>query len=188
MAFARRSWKSPRGRLLRGAAVAVGAPLLVLAWWLGSPLFLDKTVDEEFHIVASGAPAAGEPQPANDAMVGATPVLAGVFRDADSFHKGSGTATVYRLADGSHLLRLEDFDVTNGPDLFVYLSGHADPMSSSEVTNLGFFNLGDLKGNLGNQNYPIRDDLSVADYRSIVIYCRQFSIVFAVAPLHPSGA
>ena len=26
----------------------VGIPLLALAWWLGSPLFLNKTVDEEF--------------------------------------------------------------------------------------------------------------------------------------------
>ena len=51
--------------------------------------------------------------------VQAGPVLleTGSFQDADSFHKGSGQATIYRGSDGSHLLRLENLNVTNGPDL-----------------------------------------------------------------------
>ena len=42
-------------------------------------------------------------------------VKTGSFRDGDSFHSGSGQATIYRLADGEHVLRVEDLRVTNGP-------------------------------------------------------------------------
>ena len=37
------------------------------------------------------------------------------FRDGDSFHQGSGTAVIYALSNGEHLLRFENFNVTNGP-------------------------------------------------------------------------
>ena len=46
----------------------------------------------------------------------------GNFRDADSFHRGSGQATIYRGPDGSRVLRLENLDVTNGPDLHVIIT------------------------------------------------------------------
>ena len=46
----------------------------------------------------------------------------GEFQDADSFHKGTGVATIYMGADGTRLLHFEDFKVTNGPDLHVVLS------------------------------------------------------------------
>lgn len=46
-----------------------------------------------------------EAQPATEPIR----LKSGQFRDQDRFHKGSGTATIYRLADGSQLLRLEDF-------------------------------------------------------------------------------
>ena len=34
-----------------GIIVALAAiPVAILAWWLGSPLFLDRTVDEDFPL------------------------------------------------------------------------------------------------------------------------------------------
>jgi hypothetical protein len=107
----------------------------------------------------------------------------GDFRDADSFHRGSGHATIYTTPDGSHLLRLENLDVTNGPALHVFLSPHADPGSSSEVKTEGYIDLGDLKGNRGNQNYPIPSGVDVSVFNSVVIYCVPFSVVFSVATL-----
>ena len=63
--------------------------------------------------------------------------------------------TIYDLPDGSTLLRLEDFQVTNGPDLRVILSPNANPESSSEVLEAGFIEMSKLKGNMGNQSYPL---------------------------------
>jgi hypothetical protein len=105
-------------------------------------------------------------------------VVRGVFRDADAFHKGSGTAKVFVLENRHALLRLEDFSVTNGPNLHVYLvKGKA-----GNVEN-GFLDLGTLKGNKGNQNYEIPDGIDLKPYKSVVIYCVPFRVVFAVASL-----
>ena len=107
----------------------------------------------------------------------------GEFMDADSIHKGSGTAIIYRGPDGSLLLRLENFSVTNGPDLHVYLSPHPNPTRGGQVRTAGSVDLGELKGNRGNQNYPIPAGVDVSTVNSVVIYCKPFSVVFSVAPL-----
>ena len=109
------------------------------------------------------------------------------YRDQDSFHKGSGQATIYRGPDGTLLLRLENLNVTNGPDLHVILSPHPDPGSQGEVKTPGYINLGKLKGNRGNQNYPVPNDANVAAQGSVVIYCVAFNVLFSVAPLRDSG-
>ncbi|MEM7336863.1 MAG: DM13 domain-containing protein, partial [Chloroflexota bacterium] len=85
---------------------------------------------------------------------GPTILSQGEFTDADAFHLGSGTATIYTLEDGSRILRFEDFDVTNGPDLHVLLSTHPNPLTRDEV-GTDYIDLGSLKGNMGNQNYEI---------------------------------
>ena len=111
----------------------------------------------------------------------------GLFRDADAAHRGSGRATIYLSADGNTLLRLEDFSVTNGPGLHVLLSAHPDPKSRDDVRDEAFIDLGNLKANMGNQNYEIPSDIDVAQYHSVVIYCVPFQVVFSVAPLNPDG-
>ena len=110
-------------------------------------------------------------------------VAMGSFKDADAFHRGSGTATIYRTPDGSEVLRLEDLNVTNGPALHVVLSTHPDPERSEQVKQEGFVDLGDLKGNRGNQNYPIPAGVDTSIHKSVVIYCYPFAVVFSVATL-----
>ena len=106
----------------------------------------------------------------------------GQFKDADSFHQGSGSATIYQLPDGSHVLRFEDFMATNGPDLHVILTSHPAPTSHADIMD-NYIDLGSLKGNIGNQNYDIPADVDVSQYQSVVIYCMPFHVVFATATL-----
>jgi hypothetical protein len=108
---------------------------------------------------------------------------AGRFRDVDPRHRGSGTATIYRLPDDSHALRLESLDVTKGPDLFVVLSPHPDPSTSDEVMSEGYLLLEELKGTKGDQNYALPAEIDPLQFESVVIYCRKFSVLFSVAPL-----
>lgn len=110
-----------------------------------------------------------------------TAVAQGEFVGADSFHQGSGGATIYRRGD-QRVLRFEEFSVTNGPDLHVILAKHPSPASRSDVGE-DYIDLGSLKGNLGNQNYEIPDDVNLPDYQSVVIYCVPFHVVFATATL-----
>ncbi len=82
------------------------------------------------------------------------------------------------LPDGERFLRFEDFTVTNGPALSVYLVRSADGDVSS-----GYLDLGPLKGNKGNQNYQIPGDTDLSAYESVVIWCVPFGVTFATALL-----
>lgn len=119
--------------------------------------------------------------PMDDTMPESPVVLAsGTFNQFDPVHRGEGTATIYELPDGSRVLRLENFRVTNGPDLHVILARTA-PASILEPMEAGYIDLGSLKGNVGNQNYDIPADANLADYAAIVVYCVPFGVNFTVA-------
>ncbi len=118
-------------------------------------------------------------------QTGGTVVARGTFAGADDFHKGAGTATVYR-AGQTLILRLEAFTVTNGPDLYVLLTKHASPKTSRDVDN-GYLEVAKLKGNSGSQNYALPAGTSLSEYRAVVIYCKPFSVVFATATLSVSN-
>lgn len=111
-----------------------------------------------------------------------TPITSGEFVQIDVIHGAEGTATIYQLSDASRLLRFEEFRSTNGPDLHVILSSSEAPRSHDELGE-NFLNLGRLKGNVGNQNYEISAEVDLSQYRSVVIYCLPFQVVFSTATL-----
>lgn len=113
-------------------------------------------------------------------------VASGQFGGIDGLHKGEGNARVYRLSDGTVVLRLEEFKVTNGPDLYVFLSGHSAPRNGAQVHEGGALEVARLKGNIGNQNYALPPDVDFSKFKSVVIYCKQFSVVFSTAELSRS--
>ena len=147
------------------------------------PDITDKTAALVSTSKASNGASNDQTTSAEVTQPSATKLKTGSFRDQDSFHKGSGQATIYRSADGSLLLRLENLDVTNGPDLHVILSPHEDPDSQGDVKTPGWVDLGKLKGNRGNQNYTIPDNVDVDAQGSVVIYCSPFHVIFSVASL-----
>ena len=108
-------------------------------------------------------------------------VAEGQFAGTDNLHQGSGKAIVYQN-DDQRVLRFEEFSVTNGPDLHVILSKHPAPRSRSDVGE-DYIDLGSLKGNIGNQNYEIPAEIDLSEYKSVVIYCVPFHVVFATATL-----
>jgi len=118
-----------------------------------------------------------EPLPA-----GASAVRTGTLRDGDPIHRGSGTALLLKLPDGSHVVRLENLEVVRGPTLFVYLAAHEDPLFPEDVT-AGFRNLGALKSRFGEQNYRVPDGVDLTGYGSVVVWCDTFNVQFAVAAL-----
>lgn len=125
------------------------------------------------------APAGGPAAAAQAALV-----ARGQFGGAiDPVHHADGIASIYRLDDGQRVLRLDNFKSTNGPNLYVYLSGTASPRDSAQLSAAGDFEVARLKGNIGNQNYVLPAGLDLSKFKSVVIYCRQFHVVFGSAPL-----
>lgn len=144
----------------------------------------EEAMDEE----AMAEPAAGAmgeevmPEP-TAAPAGPVALANGSFTQIDALHGASGIATIYRLPEGNLVLRLEDFDAQNGPDLRVGLSGHPMPRNNTELHEGGYVELAVLKANQGNQNYDLPANLDPSAFRSVVIYCKAFSVVFSTAEL-----
>jgi len=167
--------------------------ILGVGWYLASPLFIDKMVDEAFPALSEERQSGVEDEPGlveaggevSKSTQNNEPILlvSGSFVDVDVIHKGSGKAQVYELTGGVRTLRFEDFEVTNGPGLHVVLSAHANPRTQAEVKDGGYVDLGELKGNIGNQNYTLSGDIDLSLYQSVVIYCYPFNVVFSTATL-----
>jgi hypothetical protein len=196
--------------LIGGIAGLVGLVVVgAVVWYLAAPLFIDDVVEEEFPFEVPSADQLAQMPKAEreqleakvmeasaqmpdkvmeealpEPVVNTEPVavLQGQFQDADSFHQGSGDAAIYQLPDGARVLRFENFDVTNGPDLHVVLSRHPAPASHDDLGQ-DYIDLGQLKGNIGSQNYEIPADVDLSQYQSVVIYCMPFQVVFSTATL-----
>ncbi|MGF1538565.1 MAG: DM13 domain-containing protein [Elainellaceae cyanobacterium] len=102
----------------------------------------------------------------------------GAFQGVD--HPTLGTATVVEVG-GKRYLEFDDaFQSDDGPDLFVLLHKEAVPQGYDSSQ---FVNLGVLKSTEGSQRYEIPEGISVEDFASAVIWCREFNVTFGFATL-----
>ena len=122
-------------------------------------------------LAAPGMAAAAEPKQ----------LAAGSFHDGA--HETKGQAGVYQLADGKRVLRLTDFQTSNGPDVRVYLVAADDAKDNDTVKNAGFIEISPLKGNVGDQNYDLPAEADLSKYRAVTIWCKRFGVNFGTAPL-----
>jgi Electron transfer DM13 len=189
------------------AALAVVAVATPIAWYLGSPVFLRVELQEPPVAAlepttgtavdpASPAPASSPIATAPSAAASASgtapsvsaqpptpvpwtpaPALTGRFKGTDDFHFGRGTAILREVEPGRWVVRLEEFSVRNGPDLYVVLSPDRAGYDASAVE------VGRLRATDGSFNMRVPAGTDVSRARSVLIWCKQFSHLFAVAPL-----
>jgi hypothetical protein len=60
-----------------------------------------------------------------------------------------------------------------------------DAKGAEAVRRAGFIDLGSIKGNIGDQNYPLGSDVDLSKYRAVSIWCQRFSVNFGAASLTP---
>jgi hypothetical protein len=203
----RRGWVRRHPWLTGGvAALAVGGAVFVLVWFQPQALLFDTVVDDDFPAVEASdeAPSTADieltpddgdgsdsdsGQPTSDGDTSGPEAQPAEPVDVATGHFASrnrytvtGTAAVYEIADGSRTLRLEDFESTNGPDLYVYLAA-ADHAADDDELERDVVDLGRLRGNIGNQNYEIPDDVDLTHYDTVVIWCLRFTSSFGAAGL-----
>lgn len=116
-----------------------------------------------------------------------TLVRTGRFSEIDALHKAQGRADVWEIVADERVqrvLRFEDFEVSLGPDLRVYLSIAESPRSAAEMLGSGSaIEVGLLKGNIGAQNYILEPEIDITQYASVVIFSAPYGRVFSTAPL-----
>ena len=144
-------------------------------------LWLDRTVHEPLPVTTDGAE--GQSTGSDDRPV-LRELASGRFVSHE--HPTTGSVRVLRLPDGSRTLRIDDLRTTDGPALEVWLA--AAPVVPGRA---GWFlfddeehvDLGALKGNIGDQNYPIPAQVDLRGLRSVAVWCDRFDVSFGAAAL-----
>ena len=168
--------------------VAVGGVGFGLYWFQPWKLWQDETVEEALPgVVETSAPPAAAPseEPSEQPSAAGPRTLASGELISHE-HATSGTVKLVRLADGSHVVRLENLDTSNGPDLRVWLTDAQVKQGQAgwHVFDDGkYVSLGKLKGNRGSQNYALPRDVDPSSYSSVTIWCDRFDVSFGAAQL-----
>ncbi|MEU9736784.1 DM13 domain-containing protein [Streptomyces sp. NPDC048002] len=198
MGRVRKSW------IVGVLVVALAGVGFGLYWFQPWKLWQDETVDEALPVaVGSAAPPTGTSETGtsetgtSETGTSETGAPATGTPDAGPLtlaqgdlisheHDTSGSVKLVRLADGSHVVRLEDLDTSNGPDLRVLLTDAPvkEGTAGWRVFDDGrHISLGKLKGNKGSQNYTVPADLDLTRYSSVSIWCDRFDVSFGAAEL-----
>ncbi len=91
-----------------------------------------------------------------------------------SAHEVKGKALIIK-EDNKKILRFEDFETINGPDLRIYLSNDLDVDDSID--------LGPIKATKGNVNYEIDNSIDTLKYDKVLVWCRAFKVLFSYSDL-----
>ncbi len=91
-----------------------------------------------------------------------------------SAHEVAGKAILVETNDDK-ILRFENFETINGPDLHIYLS--------SDLEAKDYVDLGEIKATKGNVNYEIPSDVDLEKYDKVLVWCEPFKVLFSYAEL-----
>lgn len=197
MDFKRKKTLVPLGVL--GAAAIVASAALFQPW----KLFIDTEVQEEIPTSREGIQGTqptkskspgedlGDSKPSEEVTSEETstesePIVLSEGELISHEHETSGTVKILQLADGSRILRLENLATSDGPRVEVWLTDSPviEGLDGWFVFDDGKYqSLGAIKGNKGNQNYKIPDDLDLSDFTSVSLWCVTFAVSFGAAEL-----
>lgn len=167
-----------RNTLVVGVAVALA--VVVVGYLVADAYFLPEAstrVDEPL-------PDAMMDDHGMDEMAEGMPhaVARGTFSGADALHSVSGAVALYEGEDG-WFLRFEDYEATDGPDVYFYL------VKGDGAVEEGYRVLvpGGEEGRAtlrGNFNVPLEGDaMDWSAYDGVVVWCDRFDVRFGSATL-----
>jgi Electron transfer DM13 len=175
--------------MLVAAAVASVGVAFGLYWFQPWKLWTDDRVDDALPAVATAVatgPVAGPAilGPSTSSTTSTAPVLLARGSFVSHEHATSGRASIVRQPDGRRVLALAGLHTSEGPVVKVWLTDRAVTKDGWHVFDDGrYVDLGALKGNLGNQLYPIPDGTDLTGLRSVTIWCDRFDVSFGAAEL-----
>ena len=167
---------------------------IAIGWYLISPAFTTSEIDEESPLIirdsltsmtdhekAEFDSAVEAMADQTNEMMDSTPMSSstaqllsqGTFKPRA--HEVGGEALLIEDANGNKVLRFENFDTINGPNLHIYLSSSLGAGDSID--------LGKIKATKGNVNYAIPDNIDTDKYNKVLIWCVPFNVLFSYADL-----
>ena len=121
-----------------------------------------------------------------------TEVASGPFvhvNRADPIHWGKGDVSILTAPlDGAVVQLHDNFEVGPGPRFHVYLVDRADVRSGDDFLASKTVDLGRLRAFAGSQIYSVPGDAPIADFKSVVVWCKEFGVLISPATLRPAVA
>ncbi len=173
------------------AIVIVG--VLAIGWYLISPVWrveernepsplegamfkdsFETMTDEEMKEFTEAVEEASVKVMTMDESMPATPEIVAQGNFMPRAHEVAGKALLIS-SGGGKILRFEDFETVNGPNLHIYLS-----------TDLGdddYIDLGEIRATKGNVNYEIDPAIDIQKYNKVLVWCVPFRVLFSYAEL-----
>ncbi len=166
--------------------LVIGIPF---AWYTISPIFRVLEKDEASPLVVKDAmdsmdaKTKAEFEKQVEAMKDKIMVMDDSMPSANIVAKGEFIARAHDVKgralliekDGKKIVRFEDFETINGPDLRIYLS--------SDLSNDDFVELSKIKATKGNVNYEVPEGIDTAKYDKVLVWCKAFGVLFSYAVL-----
>ena len=90
-------------------------------------------------------------------------------------HDAEGTVRLVKLDKYYYLKFGDDFEVTEGPELFVYLGRDGEYLGNTLI--------GPLRGNSGPRTYHVPTSISADEFNEVWVWCRKLSAPWARAVL-----
>ena len=141
-----------------------------LGWWLVSPLFLSGATGQE-----------------TIDQVDSNVLFIGSFNTVDSTHYGIGDVKVIENDQNQRTLFFDDVEISNGPDLFVYLTIKTNFQGAEPFQDPGeFVDLGALGFTMGSFSFDIPSEVDLTEYKTVLIWCKAFAVAFTWARLNIS--
>lgn len=97
-------------------------------------------------------------------------------------HPTQGTVSVV-TEEGKRYLEFDQrFKTNQGPDVFVILY-RSDTPPIYGIKKNDYVSIARLQKISGSQRYALPDNVKLADFRSVAVWCRKFNATFGYAPL-----
>jgi hypothetical protein len=92
-------------------------------------------------------------------------------------HSLSGEAVIYTVTGNKRILRLENFTMNQGPDVYVFLSKTNNYSAANTIA------VASLKENYSNTNLTVNVDdmVDLNVHKFVLVYCVQYSSLFGYA-------
>lgn len=132
---------------------------------------------------SAGPMTPGPAQPSVPPVAVPAPVVVASGAFLSQEHATTGTASLIRLPDGSHVIRLENLASSDGPDVKVWLSDQAAGGDWFKYRAGRYLDLGPIKATHGNQNYALPAGADFTGLGTLVLWCDRFSVAFGSAAL-----
>ena len=108
---------------------------------------------------------------------GSTLIATGTWLGADEVRQVEGEVSIYRLSDGSRILRFdEEFTSSRAPDIHIIFTRNPDPLDERGV-GVDYIDIGSLRANVGAQTYTVPESVDFSRYPVMALYSAEFEQV-----------